>query len=175
MAEHDRIDRIRQEQRRALVRGLHVSELEAAGNARKLALHEAEIQLDRIARLLPDALQGGLTLSEIARITDVSRPTLYQLRGRYGDAGDLRLAVLQTVASNGEISFRELADLVGRDSKDTGAAAQQLIDEGLLNVDGVYDDEAGEAVAGVYLTPQGNAALENWDFAQDVIDGLDSP
>ena len=68
----------------ALVRGLHLSELQAAGAARAVALHQAELELDRVARLLPDALQAGISLAEIARVAGVSRPTLYELRARYG-------------------------------------------------------------------------------------------
>jgi hypothetical protein len=166
MPEHDRIDHIRREQGRALVRALHVSELEAAGAARNLALHQAELQLDRIARLLPDAIQGGLTLAEIGRITGVSRPTLYQLRGRYGDASDLRLAVLQTVANRGAMPTRELADLVGRDPKDVAAATNGLFDDGLLEPEPV-DDEDGNVVAGAAITDEGLLALRQWTFWGD--------
>ena len=173
MAESDRIEQIRRRQGQALVRALHESELKAAGAARNVALHEAELALDRIARLLPDALQAGLTLSEIARITDVSRPTLYQLRGRYGDAGDLRLAVLQTVASRGEMAQSELADIVGRDPKEVAAATSSLFDEGLLEPEPFEDED--RVVAGAVITQQGFEALQGWHFSQDVIDGEIEP
>ena len=79
------------------------------GAARELALLQAEQQLDRLARLLPNALAGGLSLAEISRVTGVSRPTLYELKARYDDSdADLRLAVLQAVARNPGRSTEEL-------------------------------------------------------------------
>ena len=79
-----REDTLRHEKGKALVRALHLSELVATSKAREVALHEAEAQFDRIARLLPDALKGGISMTEIARVTGISRPTLYELRARYG-------------------------------------------------------------------------------------------
>jgi hypothetical protein len=99
MTAPDRETRLKREKGKATVRALHLSELEAAGAARARAIAEADKQLDRVARLLPDALSGGLSLSEIGRVARVSRQTLYELRARYSDSdGDLRLAVLQSVA-----------------------------------------------------------------------------
>src|SRR5947208_54840 len=103
------------EKRRATVRGLHLAELDDAGRARADALSRADEQLDRIARLLPDALRAGLTLTEIARVTGVSRPTLYELRGRYGEAAsDVQLALLQSIATRGPLSVDDLFQHVGR-------------------------------------------------------------
>jgi hypothetical protein len=56
MAAIDREARLKREKGKATVRALHLSELEAAGAARARALAEADKQLDRVARLLPDAL-----------------------------------------------------------------------------------------------------------------------
>jgi transcriptional regulator with XRE-family HTH domain len=170
----DRLNHLRREQGRALVRALHVSELQAAGAARNVALHEAELQLDRIARLLPDATQGGLTLAEVARITGVSRPTLYQLRARYGDAGDIRLAVLQTVANEGEIPLPEVVSTIARDDKETESTAFALVDEGLLEIDPVTYLDTGETVPGLSLSHQGADTLEAWEFSLDETD-LDAP
>src|SRR4051794_35533732 len=101
----------RREKGRAVVRALHVEQLEEAGTERHAALQAAEAHLDRIARLLPAALAAGLTLTEIARIAGVSRPTLYELRARYSDQPvDLSLGVLQALATNAaltEVQLRE--------------------------------------------------------------------
>src|SRR5580704_10596521 len=103
--ETDRANRINRQKGQGIVRALHESELANAGNERVQALRRAEDQLDRIARLLPGALEAGVGMTEIARITGVSRPTLYELRARYADsARDLRLAVLQALMRR-ETSF----------------------------------------------------------------------
>src|SRR5436305_1392351 len=123
----DRAARLRQEKGKAVVRGLHSSELEGAGAARSAALREADAQLDRIARLLPDALQSGLTLAEVARLTGVSRPTLYELRGRYGSIGDVRLAILQVLASRPRVATRDLATIVGREWRELRPVVDQFV------------------------------------------------
>src|SRR5690242_19169579 len=96
MADSNRQTARQREKGGGVVRSLYAGEFESARNRRQDALREADAQLDRIARLLPEALAAGWKISEIARLTDVSRPTLYELRGRYtGSPRDLRLAVLQ--------------------------------------------------------------------------------
>jgi DNA-binding phage protein len=101
----DRSHRIKHQKGRGIVRALHESELANAGAERADALRRAEYQLERIARLLPDALDAGLGMTEIAQLTGVSRPTLYELRARYGDSPrDLRLAVMQALTRH-ETSF----------------------------------------------------------------------
>ena len=56
--------------RRGVVRALYTSELTAIANVRRDALAVAEKQLDKLARLLPDALAAGLTLSEVSRLAE---------------------------------------------------------------------------------------------------------
>ena len=154
-----------QEQRRALVRGLHLSELQTAGAARARALHEAEVELDRIARLLPEATQAGISLAEIARVAGVSRPTLYELRAKYGGSvRDMRLAVLQTLANHGALSSRELEDRVGGDDGERAKVLSAFVDR---EVD-VEPDEAGAPLSGI--TPAGMDALEHWSFVADQAD-----
>src|SRR3954451_16932134 len=92
------------EKARALVRALHLTELENAGAARAAALAQADAELQRIAARLPDALDAGISLSEIARVTGISRPTLYELRGRQSDSPrDLTLALLQLIGTRGAV------------------------------------------------------------------------
>ncbi len=149
------------EKGRALVRGLHLSELQAAGAARSLALHQAELELDRVARLLPDALQAGISLAEISRVAGVSRPTLYELRARYGGSvGDMRLAVLQTLANHGAMGPDEIAERVGGDDQERARVLADYVDREV-------DVDAGEDGGPVYLiTPTGLDLLEHWTFAE---------
>jgi cell division protein ZapA (FtsZ GTPase activity inhibitor) len=112
---------------------LHLSELSLAGKAGALALHEADEQLDRIARLLPDALQGGISMTKIGRITNVSRPTLYELRGRYGGSvGDLRLAILQAITMSNAVTAEQLAERLGRPRKDIDLVVDEFLNGELL-------------------------------------------
>jgi chromosome segregation and condensation protein ScpB len=144
------------------VRALHLSELETAGTSRTLALHEAEKQLDRVARLLPNAMQAGISITEIARVTGVSRPTLYELQGRYGGSlGDLRLGVLQTIALRQPIANEQLRLLF--DERDELAhVLVDLANEGLIEFDAEPTPEGDEAI--LMVTPGGYDALERWDF-----------
>lgn len=153
--DHGRIER-----GRALVRSLHLSELQAAGAARAVALHDADVQLDRVARLLPDALSGGLSLTEISRVTGVSRPTLYELRGRYSDApGDLRLAVLQAIASRGTLTPDALYEVLGGHSPERERIVGDLQEQDIIDFE--FDDEAF-----YFLTSAGFALLEHWTFEE---------
>jgi hypothetical protein len=168
MEELPRHVRVRREKAQALARAVHLSELQAAGAARALALHQADEQLDRIARLLPDALGAGVSMAEIARITSVSRPTLYELRARYGESErDLTLAVLQAVGSRGPLPVQDLADHLGRETKEILPVIQSFIGDGLVEwaVDAMPPHR--EEGPGVDITGKGMEALEAWEFVLD--------
>jgi DNA-binding MarR family transcriptional regulator len=155
-----------QERARGLVRALHTAELEAAGNSRAAALREADRQLDRIARLLPDALGGGLNLTEVARITGVSRPTLYELRARYGEsASDLPLAVLQSLATRGTQELDDLTRHIGRPARDIRAVVKSFVDQGFIEEDVEVDDPDDPRLL-MWLTPKGADLLEHWAFEE---------
>lgn len=160
----EREDRLMQEKGKALLRALHLSELAVAGKERDLALHKAEEQLDRIARLLPDALEGGISISEIARVTGISRPTLYELRARYGGAvGDLRLAILQAVIAGNAMTVEQLAERLTRPSAEIKLIVDNFIDQELLEED---VEQIGEETYEMRLsvTMKGLAFLEHWQF-----------
>jgi DNA-binding phage protein len=162
-----REDSLRHEKGKALVRALHLSELGAAGSARALALHQVDEQLDRVARLLPDALQAGISMSEIARTTGISRPTLYELRARYGGSvGDLRLAILQSVITSTAVTTAGLAERLAREPSEIKVLVGGFLDEGVLDtqVDRVGEDEYEECL---YLTANGLQTLEAWIFEAD--------
>jgi DNA-binding MarR family transcriptional regulator len=166
MADLPRHVRIQQEKGKALARAVQASELQAAGDARELALHEADLQLERIARLLPNALQAGLNLSEIARITRVSRPTLYELKARYTE-GNISLAILQSVASRGPITLGDLADHLGRVPSEVQSGAKDLVDSGQLDWEPIEWLDTGEHELAYSVTSKGLAALEAWEFLED--------
>jgi len=162
-----RSDNLRHEKGKALVRALHLSELEAAGSARALALHQADEQLDRVARLLPDALEGGISMSEIARSTGISRPTLYELRARYGGSvGDLRLAILQAVVTSKAVSIAGLAERLCRELSEIEGLVRAFEQEGVLEKDFARVDE-DEYAEYLYLTESGLRTLEAWIFEAD--------
>ncbi len=170
MASSDRHTRLKREKGKATVRALHLSELEAAGASRARALAEADKQLDRVARLLPDALSGGLSLSEIGRVAGVSRQTLYELRARYSDSdGDLRLAVLQSVAWMQPTTADEVAEHLGRDVGDVARTLSGFVSEDLLDV-GHRRTEDGQEVE-FDLTAAGASTLDNWVFIADLEPG----
>jgi len=163
----NREDMLKQEKGKALVRALHLSELSLAGKARALALHEADEQLEKVARLLPDALQAGISITEIARVTGVSRPTLYELRGRHGSSvGDLRLAILQAVITSNAVTGPQLVERLGRPSADIDLVVKDFLEQELLDteVEQVGEDEYEQQL---YLTAKGLAFLEHWQFEVD--------
>jgi hypothetical protein len=152
---------IRREKGQALVRALHLSELQAAGAARELALHEADTQLKRIARLLPDALGSGIAIAEVARITKVSRPTLYELRGRYSDdRRDVTFAVLQTIMGRGPIDQAGVAEHLERPRDEIASVVKELMDRGEVDEDLNEDVPMME----LFVTDRGFHRVEAWDF-----------
>jgi hypothetical protein len=152
---------IRREKGQALVRALHLSELQAAGTTRELALREAETQLDRIARLLPDALGSGISIAEVARITKVSRPTLYELRGRYSaDRRDVTFAVLQTIMGRGPIDTGGVAEHLERPRDEIASVVKELMDRGEVDEDLNEDEPMME----LFVTERGFDRVEAWDF-----------
>lgn len=170
MAAPNRETRLKREKGKASVRALHLSELSAAGEARARALAEAEKHLDRVARLLPDALSGGLSLSEIARVAGVSRQTLYELKARYSASdGDLRLAVLQSVAWMQPATAHEVAEHLGRDVGDVARMLSGFASEDLLDVAHRRMEDGDEIEFD--LTAAGASTLDNWVCIEDLEPG----
>jgi hypothetical protein len=88
-----------------------------------------------VARLLPNALQAGISITEIARVTGVSRPTLCELQGRYGGSlGEFALGRLQTIALRQPIGHEQLRLLF----EERDVLAQVVVDfanGGLIELD----------------------------------------
>ena len=159
MERADSTGQAEREKRRAAVRGVHLEQLAGAGALRSAALEKADQQLDRIAKLLPDALAAGLSLVEIARVTGVSRPTLYELRGRYGDsASDLGLALLQTLATSGPLPLDRLHVHLGRKGPKLAPVLDSFNRQDLIEYAPLEDQDG----VSVDLTAKGIVALEHW-------------
>ena len=62
--------------------GPYIDDLQELGGRRRAALEEADLALRRVEELLPGALDAGLTFTEVAELSAVSRPTLYRFRTR---------------------------------------------------------------------------------------------
>lgn len=60
------------------------AQLRKHGERRARALQAAEEEMAAIAELIPEALAVRLTKSEIAEVTGLSRPTVYELLRRRG-------------------------------------------------------------------------------------------
>lgn len=163
------------------MRAIHETELVNAGAERAEALRRAEYQLDRIARLLPDALDAGLGMTEIAQLTGVSRPTLYELKGRYSDsARDLRLAVLQALMRR-EASFPDsLPEHLKRPASEIQPVLDEFFKAGWIewDVDGAEPRDLPEdgglkfarsedLVYPYAVTLAGYEALEHWQFEDE--------
>jgi transposase-like protein len=161
MARDDRERKQTQAQAQAVIRSVHLRGLSEAGAARTAALAEADKQLDRIARLLHDALQGGVSVSEISRVTGVSRQTLYELRARYGDTRDLRLAVLQGLLMQVAATVQSLAEDLKRPESEITPIVEEYAEKGFVS-------ETPSPEGWTFgMTRAGLKALQEWAAADD--------
>jgi predicted transcriptional regulator len=109
-------------------------------------------------------------LSEIARVAGVSRQTLYELRARYSDSdGDLRLAVLQSIAWMQPATAGEVAEHLGRDAGEIARTLSDFVSDDLVDV-ASRRTEDGEDVE-FDLTATGSNTLDNWVFVEDLEPG----
>src|SRR5690349_5729910 len=76
-------------------RALYRGELQRAAEDRRRALGEADAATERIAQLLPGAVQAGVPIVELAELTGISRPTIYRMLSDARHAQDLRGLALQ--------------------------------------------------------------------------------
>ncbi len=150
------------EKARGALRALYLGEAASLGQRRSNALREAEEQLDKLARLLPNAVDAGIGIAELARAADVSRPTLYQLKARYSDdPGDLRLAVLQATLRGG--TAQEIADHLRRPVDEVDALLREFEETDWVGWD-METDKDGSHLMAWHLSLAGLKALEGWTF-----------
>jgi hypothetical protein len=161
MAEEDRSSVQQREKARGALRALYLGEVASIGRRRSDALREADDQLDKLAKLLTNAVDAGIGIAEIARASDVSRPTLYQLKARYSeDPGDLRLAVLGATLDGGTAD--EIADRLRRSRDEVEALLRDFEDKDWVGWDVGSSEEGDEMIW--HLTGRGLGALEEWTF-----------
>ena len=105
-------------------------------------------------------------MAEIARATGVSRQTLYELRGRYGDTADLRLAVLQAMLTQWPVTLGDLVQHLRRPEAEIRPLVGELMDEELVE----FDLDPSYAESGTYpyaVTSAGLRALESWSLLEE--------
>jgi len=160
---------VEREKGKALVRAMHLSEIQAAGAARAAALHKADAQLDRVARALPAALAAGLSVAEISRSAGVSRQTVYELKARYDMVGSTELAALQFLATRAPITLEGLVLGLDRPEGEVGQVVEQLLQGDLVQATVAPEEFGGDTYLG--LTRAGMERLEQWWAAGDDGDG----
>lgn len=156
------------ERARAAARSVFLGELADLGRQRSEALQRAEDLADRIARVLPDALAAGIQLTEIGKVTGVSRPTLYTLRARYAvRPHGLHLVVIGALANGGRLAS-DLGDAIGEPIDEVLAQLERdgEIESRVIDIEDGDDGESPSPVTAYELTPQGVGVLENWEFDQ---------
>ena len=104
-------------------------------------------------------------MAEIARVTGVSRQTLYELRGRYGDTADLRLAVLQAILTQWPAALDDLAEHLKRPASEIKPLVDELMDQELVELD--LDVRIENRDYPYAMTAAGLRALESWSLAED--------
>jgi DNA-binding IclR family transcriptional regulator len=145
---------------------LYLGELSEIGRKRQEALQEADRQIDKLAHLVLNAGDAGIGVAEIARMANVSRPTVYKLLPRARDKPrDVRLAVLQLTvegATAGQISkaiewpLKEVEDLLA-DFEERGWVKRE-------------PEEARSSGHGPVwsLAASGLDAIETWDWLRSM-------
>lgn len=152
---------------RALVQTLSQRELEHAGEVRRRALALAEAQLERVARQLATALRAGLSIAEIARVTNISRPTLYALRERYGpSSGNLQCDILCAVAVDGPLTVAALLQSLTAPQEEIRKEVRDLQERRLLETALARDSRVGYLV----VTHEGQGLLADY-----ITKGLGTP
>ena len=105
-------------------------------------------------------------MAEVARVTGVSRQTLYELRGRYGDTADLGLAVLQAVITQYPATKSDLAAYLTRSEEEVEQVVTELEDGGLIAREEEFLAQAGWSEAPYAISQDGLRALETWSLEE---------
>jgi DNA-binding MarR family transcriptional regulator len=173
MATETRKAAVRRVRGKALVEALYRHELVEAGDQRKAALADAQRQLKRIGQHVAGAVAAGVSLAEVARLTGVSRPTLYELLdSQEKGAADVRFEVLAAVACEGAASAGMVAEKLGRDDHRVRRIVAKLVGEGWLEPP---EDAVGNEARQVVLTVRGEEALATWSFPGGLEDRTTRP
>jgi hypothetical protein len=140
------------------------AELVRAGEARQAALHQAESQLERLSDLLPGATQAGISVTEVARLTNVSRPTVYELLRASDGEPDVAALILASVVQSPKTKA-DLAEITELPPTRLVAITADLTHRGWLEL----VPAGGERSDDVYLATQnGENALATWTFPDEI-------
>src|SRR5690348_8144602 len=94
--------RRRRARSRSLLQGLSRSALQEAGDRLAAADAAQQAAIDTIAAHLPAAFAAGLTVTQIAELTGLSRQKVYELRKQTGaGSDDLQRQILIRLAAEG--------------------------------------------------------------------------
>jgi DNA-binding phage protein len=158
----DRIDRQRVVRSRALVRNLSRQALEEAGERLAVAQQRADHEFELIAQHIAGAIGVGLSISEIARLTGLSRPKVYELRDRYRPAdGELEMRVLAQLAASGGLSTEQLADQLDESLARLREAIEALEARTHVRLALTYYD-ASDPTELYRIAPDAYPTLERW-------------
>lgn len=141
------------------MRGVYRDALAAAG-ARRLELENAQRdETSRLAELAIGARAAGISLSEIARVTGLSRPTVYALIEQSGPPEpDLDYQILSAAAGHGRVSIGHLTGATNRPADEIAERCGQLVSAGYVNV--ATASSGSDEVAYYGLTYAGEERLE---------------
>jgi hypothetical protein len=117
---------------REATRAGYRSELRRLADQRKEAAVRGEQIVAEMARLLPKALQAGISVAEAAELTEFSRPTVYRMLAEMRKRQDLRGTVLALedllAKTTAELRHAPLpAELAGRCAVSTEEVFEQLM------------------------------------------------
>jgi DNA-binding PadR family transcriptional regulator len=159
----------RQRQRsRALLDALSRDALEEAGHRLADIRQAEERELETISRHLPGALAGGLSVTEIAEITGLSRQKIYELRKRHTFADDdLQLRILIQLAAGGAQSAEGVAHVLDDVPPPIVYGALRQMDGAGLVDTVVTEYDGGSLDEWFAVTPTGQERLEALVKPQD--------
>lgn len=158
----DRSDRERVVRSRAIVQSLSRQALEEAGERLAVAQQRADDELELIAQHIAGAIGVGISISEIARLTGLSRPKVYELRDRYRPAdSELEMRVLAQLAASGGLSSEQLADQLDVSLDRVRRAIGALEERSHVRLALTYYD-ASDPTALYRIAPDAYPTLERW-------------
>jgi DNA-binding transcriptional ArsR family regulator len=143
----------------ALTQRLHRQALSEAGRALHAARRLADDHSARIAQLVPGALAAGLSASEIAERTGLSRQRIYELRDSAPPRQSAEQRIMALLAAEGGLTLPGIARRLDEREAAVSAHVKGLASAGLVHE--ILTSFEDATPVGYYgLTPDGEAALE---------------
>lgn len=128
-------------------------------------MEEADRQIGRLALVILNAVDAGISVSEISRMANVSRPTVYALVPRARDKPrDIQMAVLQLTVDGATV------DQIAKNIRWPATEVESLLSE-FEERGWVQRDQTG----GWQLMPAAIEAIERWDWVQAIDEYPEEP